>query len=66
MYHLKKHLIQGLFLLAMAMTANAADLAISGWALLGIVVLILAAVELGLWIIHRRETPNAVDRAAAG
>lgn len=53
--HLRKHLVQGLFLLAIAAAVRANDLAISGVGVLVAVVLSLVLLEGGLWVLHRRH-----------
>lgn len=61
MYHLKKHLIHAVFLLAMVLALQASNIAMSGLAVVGVVLATLASLELGLWIIHRRDALKAVS-----
>ena len=60
MDHMKKHLIHGLFLLAMAVAVSVSDFTISAVALVGVVVLSIVLLEVGLWLIHRRHQPADV------
>ncbi|QGG94387.1 hypothetical protein [Actinomarinicola tropica] len=53
--HLRKHLIQGLFLLAIAATARAAELDISATGIVVAVVLSLVTLELGIRFVHRHD-----------
>lgn len=53
--HLRKHLVQGLFLLAMVLTVRSSGLAIGSLGLLAVVVLSLGLLEIGLRFIHRRD-----------
>lgn len=60
--HVRKHLVQGLFLVAIATTARSTGLEIGALGLLLVVVLCLGLVEVGLRVIHRRDAsrPMAV------
>jgi hypothetical protein len=53
--HLRKHLIHGLFLVAIAVAVQASGLAISALGVVVAVVVSLVLLEAGLWVIHRRH-----------
>lgn len=55
--HLRRHLVQGLFLLAIAAAVRSSGLEVGAIALLIVVVLSLVLVEVGLRFIHRHDVP---------
>jgi hypothetical protein len=65
--HLKKHLIHAVFLLAMVLAVRTSELAVSTTGVVIAVVLSIGLLEVGLWLIRRRDArtiASATEHAA--